>query len=45
MDRCRLFGAKVRDGDSKFMVEAKYYGAQQAIVTTGYAKNKDEQDV
>lgn len=44
MDRCRLFGAKIRDGASKFMVEAKYYGAQQAIISTGYATFKEGGD-
>jgi len=44
MERCRLFGAKIRDGESRFMVEAKYYGAQQAIISTGYAKYKDRKE-
>jgi hypothetical protein len=45
-DQCRLFLAKVRDGDSKAMVRAKYYKKSQAIVTTGIVTQKDsEQDV
>lgn len=44
IDRCRLFGAKVRDGSSRFMVEAKYYGLQQAIISTGFAEYKKREE-
>lgn len=33
---CRMFGAKVRDGERGFMVEAKYYQKSQCIITTGH---------
>ena len=44
-NRCRLFMAKVRDGRNHAMVDAKYYGASQAIITTGYARKKDDDDL
>lgn len=45
-NQCRLYLAKVRDGDSHAMIQAKYYKAQQAIVTCGFANDKSiEQDV
>lgn len=45
-NRCRLYAAKVRDGERGFMVAAKYYGKQQAIITTGYVDQKVvEEDV
>ena len=45
-DQCRLFMAKVRDGDSTAMFSAKYYSRAQSIITTGIViKEKDEQDV
>jgi replicative DNA helicase len=46
-NRCRLFMAKVRDGESKGIIEAKFYGKQQSIITTGYVtkKNTGEKDV
>lgn len=34
-DQCRVFLAKVRDGERNAMFNAKYYGKQQAIVTIG----------
>lgn len=43
INRCRLFMAKVRDGSKKTMLDAKYYGKSQAIITTGLSKNKDEE--
>lgn len=45
-NKCRLFMAKVRDTPGKNKsVDAKYYGESQAIVTTGYTKKEEEQDV
>lgn len=41
VDQCRLFLAKVRDGDSRGMVQCKYYKGSQAIVATGFAKSKE----
>lgn len=35
-DQCRLFLAKLRDGESRAMIAAKYYKRQQAIITTGF---------
>lgn len=40
---CRLFMAKVRDGESKGMVRAKYYKRNQAIVTIGFVLPKREE--
>lgn len=34
-DRCRLFMAKVRDGEKKSLIASKYFGKSQSIVTTG----------
>lgn len=47
MDQCRLYMAKVRDAAKKdSLISAKYYGASQAIVTTGYVNmHKDEKNV
>lgn len=42
LDRCRLFMAKVRDGKSKGTLSAKYYGEQQAIITTGVVSYKEK---
>jgi len=42
LDRCRLFMAKVRDGKSKGTLSAKYYGEQQAIITTGVVVYKEK---
>ena len=44
MEQARLFMAKVRDGKRNFMFNAKYYDAQQAIITTGFATKKGEVD-
>jgi hypothetical protein len=45
-DQCRLFMAKVRDGESLAMFTAKYYSRSQAIITTGIVEKKvDEKDV
>lgn len=44
-DQCRLFMAKVRDGGKHSMFHAKYYGASQAIITTGIAKRKSDEVV
>ena len=35
-EQCRLFLAKLRDGESRSMIRAKFYKAQQAIITTGF---------
>lgn len=35
-DQCRLFLAKLRDGKSRSMIQAKFYKEQQAIITTGF---------
>ncbi|MFA5035647.1 MAG: DnaB-like helicase C-terminal domain-containing protein [Candidatus Izemoplasmatales bacterium] len=43
LNACRLFMAKVRDGNKKMMFDAKYYGKSQAIITTGLSKNKDKE--
>ena len=43
VDQCRLFMAKVRDGESKGMIKAKYYKKSQAIITTGYVVHKKEE--
>jgi hypothetical protein len=44
-DICRLFMAKVRDGESLATVVAKYYQKSQAIVSTDYVEYiKDEVD-
>lgn len=43
VDRCRLYGAKVRDGARGFMFNAKYYPLSQAIITTGIAKKREEE--
>lgn len=37
---CRLFGAKVRDAEAGFMVNAKYLRKSQAIITTSITKKK-----
>lgn len=39
--QCRLFMAKVRDGVKHAMLDAKYFGKSQAIITTGVAKKRD----
>jgi replicative DNA helicase len=44
MDRCRLYMAKVRDGAKQAMIDAKYYGLSQAIVSTGFTRRKDEDE-
>lgn len=44
MEQCRLFLAKVRDGQKHVMVQAKYYGSSQAIVSTGYVKKKGKEN-
>lgn len=44
MNMCRLFMAKVRDGNKKIMFDAKYYGKSQAIITVGMSKNKDKEE-
>lgn len=45
-DLCRLFMAKVRDGKNHSTFSAKYFTEQQAIVTIGIAKDKeDDKDV
>ena len=45
MDKCRMFAAKIRDGKKNYLFDAKFYGDCQAIITTGLAKRKREQDV
>ena len=35
-NQCRLYLAKLRDGESRAMISAKYYKRQQAIITTGF---------
>lgn len=42
-NRCRLYMAKVRDGEKKTLIGAKYYGKSQAIVTTGIIPMKKEE--
>jgi len=47
METCRLYMAKVRDGESQTMLDAKFYSKQQAIITTGVTiskKEKEEED-
>lgn len=45
-ERCRLYGAKVRDGERGFMFDAKFYATSQAIITTGISKRRErEKDV
>jgi replicative DNA helicase len=34
--QCRIFLAKLRDGESRAMLRAKYYKQSQAIITTGF---------
>lgn len=44
VDQCRLFIAKLRDGSKKNpMIGCKYYGESQAIITTGYVREKVEE--
>lgn len=45
VNQCRLFMAKVRDGQSRGCFQAKYFGASQAIITTGIAEKKEEKEV
>jgi hypothetical protein len=40
MNQCRLFMAKVRDGNNHSMIRCKYYGNQQAIISQGFVKPK-----
>lgn len=35
-NQCRIFLAKLRDGESRAMIRAKYYKKSQAIITTGF---------
>lgn len=44
MERCRLYMVKVRDGEKHAMIDAKYYGKSQAIVSTGFTKRKEEDE-
>jgi len=44
-DQCRLFMAKVRDGSSHDTIRAKFFGAQQAIITTGLAKERVSEEI
>ena len=41
MEVCRLYMAKVRDGESLAMFDAKFYAKQQAIITTGITQPKE----
>lgn len=41
---CRLYMAKVRDGQNHDTVRAKFYKGQQAIVTTGLVVHKDRRE-
>jgi len=43
-DQCRLFMAKVRDGSNHDTIRAKFYGAQQAIITTSLVTYKDREE-
>lgn len=43
INQCRLFMAKVRDGKTHQMISAKFYGASQAIITTGYVEIKSRE--
>jgi hypothetical protein len=45
-DQCRLYMAKIRDGSKKVpLIQCKFYGGSQAIVSTGYVDKKvDEAD-
>ena len=46
MERARLYMAKVRDGEKQAMIDCKYYGKSQAIISTGFTKQKvEEEDV
>ncbi len=46
MERARLYMAKVRDGAKQAMIDCKYYGKSQAIISTGFTKRKvEEEDV
>jgi hypothetical protein len=46
VDQCRLFMAKVRDGENLALFDAKYYSRSQTIITTGATAPKDnDQDV
>jgi replicative DNA helicase len=45
-DKCRLFLAKSRDSSKKVsMWDAKFYPEQQAIITTGVTRKKEQKDV
>lgn len=39
--QCRLFMAKVRDGEGHQLIGAKFFGKAQAIVTTGFVQMKE----
>lgn len=41
-DQCRLFMAKVRDGVRGAVIDAKFLGKSQAIVTTGIAETREK---
>ena len=43
LEICRLVMAKVRDGASMDIFKAKYYPAQQAIITMGKVEYKEKQ--
>jgi replicative DNA helicase len=43
-EQCRLFMAKVRDGENLGMFSAKYYGRSQAIISTGIVEQKVDED-
>lgn len=49
INQARLFMAKVRDGHKHALIQCKWYGEQQAIISTGYVsyrkKNGEERDV
>jgi len=44
-NQCRLFMAKVRDGNSHSTIRAKFFGAQQAIITTEFVKSVASEEV
>ena len=44
MEQCRLFMAKVRDGKNHSTIAAKFYGVQQAIITTGIVIRKSDRE-
>jgi tetratricopeptide (TPR) repeat protein len=44
LNQARLFMAKVRDGHKHALIRCKWYGEQQAIISTGYVTYKKKKD-